>query len=309
MISYSRIKKGIEGRILGVIGNQKLIANYRYKCAFNSPINWKNPEDLNQWINWLEFCSDVSNWHLLADKYRVREYVTAKGFGGNLVPLIAKFDNPADININAYKLPLVLKMNNGCGDIIILKDHNNTYSNEELHNHFAPLFSSKYGLNTTEPHYTRIEPCLIAEEYLDASKQSISSSSLIDYKFWCFNGKPFCCFVCSNRTKQHFTIDLYTANKEWKRIEDGNLIYDDRHLKSKTEIPRPATIEQMIKIASHLSEGFPQMRVDLYEVNGKVYFGEITLTSMGGRMNYFSKEFLVTMGDLCRSAYTDLNKF
>lgn len=192
-------------------------------------------------------------------------------------------------------------MNNGCGDVKIIRERQNL-TIEEIREHFSKYFKTTYGNQTGEPHYTQIRPCLFAETYLDANQQSVKSSSLIDYKFWCFDGYPYCCFVCSNRTKHHFTIDLYTANEDWTRIDD-HLIFNEHHLKGINPIPRPKNLERMLEMASKLSKGFPQMRVDLYEVGGRVYFGELTMTSMGGRMNYFSKEILQKMGSLCKDAY------
>jgi len=201
----------------------------------------------------------------------------------------------------------VLKVNSGCGDIKIVKNITPN-TNEELQKHFAPFFSKKYGNETAEPHYTYIKPCIIVEQFLDANLQDVPSASLIDYKFWCFNGKPYCCFVCSDRSKAHFTIDLYSADEDWKRIEKDNLVYDSRHIKATEPMPRPKNLKLMLKLASALSKGHPQMRVDLYEVAGKVYFGEITMTSQGGRMRYFTERMLEKLGDECKDAINSLNK-
>lgn len=205
-----------------------------------------------------------------------------------------------------YPPPFVLKSNNGCGDIKVVKEIT-ADTNEELKKHFAPCFIKKYGLETAEPHYTRIKPCIVVEQFLDASLQVVPSTSLIDYKFWCFNGKPVCCFVCSDRSKQHFTVDLYSADDAWERIEDGNLVYDTHHLKATEPMPRPQNLKLMLELASALSKGHPQMRVDLYEVAGKVYFGEITMTSQGGRMQYLSERLLEKLGAECKNAFNSLN--
>jgi len=107
MLTFKRIIHGVEWRILRVIGNQRMLANYMYKCAFNKSINWENPQDINQWINWLEFNSDVATWPMLADKYRVRDYVKNLGFGSCLVPLIAKFDSVNSLNISKLPPPTI----------------------------------------------------------------------------------------------------------------------------------------------------------------------------------------------------------
>lgn len=299
-----RIFSGIKIRYWRKTRNLKAIAGYNYFSRFGEHIDWLNPKDLNQWINWLEFNSDISSWSVLADKYRVRDFIADKGFKGNLVPLVGVWDNPNNISFNELPSEFVLKINNGSGDVRIIRDKNEVDLNEIKH-YFNSLFKHPYGVNGGEPHYFGIKPMVIAEVLLDINKQPIKSSSIVDYKFWCFNGSPHCCFVCSNRTKQHFNIDLYSAS-DWKRIEKGNMIYSEQHLRNDNSIPQPDNLSEMLKIASSLSKGFPQMRVDLYEIDGKVYIGELTMTSFAGVMDYFSKECLIEMGNLCKQAVKEL---
>lgn len=100
---YKRVKRSIKGRLIKYVrrfGSPTFYANYLYEFAFNESIDWKNPKDLNQWINYLEYFSDTSMWSLLADKYRVREYVVSKGFSSELIPLLQRWDNVNNLNIS-----------------------------------------------------------------------------------------------------------------------------------------------------------------------------------------------------------------
>lgn len=106
MLTFRRISRGIEWRVYRALGAQRLLANYMYRCEFNKSINWDDPQDLNQWINWLEFKSDVSSWPMLADKYRVRDYVKDRGFGDCLVPLLAKFSSANELNVSLLPPPI-----------------------------------------------------------------------------------------------------------------------------------------------------------------------------------------------------------
>ena len=286
-------------------GNYKKLAELLYENVFHRKINWEHPEDLNQWINKIAFESDTSEWPRLADKYEVREYVKEKGFKDNLIPLLAKWEKPDDISFENLPDKCVLKVNNGSGDVRIITDKNKC-DIEGIRNYFKKILRNNFGKNTAEPHYLRIKPLIIAESLLDKEKQSFESSSLIDYKFWSFNGKPVSCFVCKDRAKDHFTIDLYTADDEWKKIDDGNLMFDSHHLKSNNYIPKPKQLKKMLEIVSTLSKGIPQVRIDLYEVDGKVYFGEMTLTSLSGRMNYFTNDYLKVLGAECSYAVEKL---
>lgn len=312
---FSKIKKAVKDpahtwdivliKYNKLTGNRKALADSMYHLVFKKHINWESPGDLNQWINWLELYSDTSRWSVYADKYKVREIVKEKGFGDNLVKLLAVWDDPEKIDFKELPDKFVLKMNNGSGDVIMVNDKSKA-DLSAIKEHFTTLFNSKFGDMGCEPHYDRINPLIIAEEMLDIEKQSTKSTSLIDYKFWCFDGEPVVCFICSDRTKEHFTVDLYSADKNWERIDEKYLVHDNHHLKASIPLPKPKNLDKMLKMVSTLSKGEPQMRVDLYEVDGKIYFGELTMTSAAGKMDYFNEECLKFLGDKCAKAVAKL---
>ena len=303
--TLTHIYRALKWRYIKRFGSPKAYADYLYFLRFGKKIKWDAPEDLNQWINWLAFNTDTSQWSMLADKYAVRKYVAEKGFENALVPLLAVWDKPDEITFDKLPSKFVLKINNGSGDIRIIRDKNNV-DIDEIKKYFAHLYEHPFGIDTAEPHYLRIQPKIIAEQLLEDI--SNKNDSLIDYKFYCFNGIPKWCFICKNRTKHHFTTDLYTADSSWKRIEQGNLHYDDTRLKAATAMERPLCLDRMLEMASCLSIGHPQMRVDFYEVNGRVYFGEITMTANAGRLYSFTEQALVEMGNLCGQAYRNIQR-
>ncbi len=159
---------------------------------------------------------------------------------------------------------------------------------------FNKLVKKKYGNISGEPHYLEIKPCIIAEELLDINNQPINTSSLIDYKIWCFNGKPEFTWCAWNRTDQHLDTGIYDMNWNY-RPEWSN--FSEHYRQGKEVIPKPINFDRMMEIASILSREFPIIRVDLYEVGKKVYFGELTFTSLGGFMDYLTPEFLLEMGN------------
>ncbi len=303
MLTPKRIYHGIKRRVLRSIQKYqpKIYADYLYYRSFGKHINWEQPEDLNQWINWLAFNTDTSQWSMLADKYAVRKYVAEKGFENALVPLLAIWDKPDEITFDKLPSKFVLKINNGSGDVLIIRNKENA-DLQGIKLYFKSLFHHPFGIDTAEPHYQRIKPKIIAEPLLEDATDKASNSSLIDYKFWCFNGVPYWCFVCSARTREHLTIDLYSADEKWERLENGNLDYPPHYKKALNETERPRALTKMLNIVSKLSIGLPQVRIDLYEVNNQIYFGEMTMTSAAGRMEYFTESALKEMGKLCKDA-------
>lgn len=257
--------------------------------------NFEHPKDVNEKINWMKFYGDTSLWPTLADKYAVREYVKERVGEEYLIPLIGKWDSVDDIDWEKLPNQFVMKCNNGSGDVVVCKDKLQL-DIKKTRKHFNQVLHIPYGLLTGESHYALIKPCIIAETLLDSNNQPNDSLSLVDYKIWCTNGKP-CYIVCySNRHNKYYSeIGIY--DKEWKSHPEY-LKYSSHYIREHQPIPRPQNLEVMLHIASKLSKDIPLVRVDLYEVNAHVYFGEMTLSSSGGYMNHFTQEFLNKMGEL-----------
>lgn len=258
-------------------------------------LDLKHPKDLNEKINWLKFNSDTTEWTRLADKYQVRTYVKERGLEQILIPLYGKWDRAEDINFETLPEQFVLKTNNGAGTVLLVKDKKELdipITRKKLNKW---LKQTKIGYQTVELHYTRIKPCIIAEKLIvDASVKDFSQS-LIDYKIWCFDGKPFCCLVVYDRniSSGEDSLDLYDL--EWNPIRECLTHPETRNFKS--VLKKPDHWEEMLNYASILSKGHKQVRVDLYNIDGKIYFGELTFTALGGYMIDYTPEILRIMGD------------
>lgn len=280
-------------KIIGSI-SPMLLTKILYKKTFGRSLNLRNPKTLNEKIHWLKFYGDTSKWALMSDKYRVREYVKNKGLEHTLVKLYGVWDNANDIDWDNLPNQFVLKANNGCGDVTICKDKSRI-DRQKLITYYNRLMKEHFGIQTGQLHYKEIKPCIIAEELLDVSKQQTRSSSLIDYKIWCFDGVPSYIFVYLNREKGVAQCMVYDV--DWKPHPEYLLSAEHFTIYSKP-IKKPNNLDEMLRVAKILSKGNPEMRVDLYEVDNKVYFGELTLTSACGFMNHFTDDFLKILGSL-----------
>lgn len=154
----------------------------------------------------------------------------------------------------------------------------------------------RFGQETVEFHYRKIKPVIIAEEFLKDDDNTFSSS-LVDYKVWCFNGKAFCICTYYNRTPQTLSSNVFDT--KWN-LMSGVQILSSHYILGETIVPKPECLDQLIEYAERLSEGHPQMRVDFYVIKNKIYFGEITMTSAMGFMGYFTQDFLLKMGQEAR---------
>ena len=254
-------------------------------------MNWKHPVDFNEKINWLKLYSDTSLWTLCADKYKVREYIEHKGYKNLLVPLLGKWDSAEEIDFDKLPNEFVLKTNHGSGDVIVV-ENKSEINFDEVRKVLNKNLKTPYGKYQGESHYLDIPPCIIAEPLLE--QKSSVSSSIIDYKIICFDGKPYCTLCFFNRKDGHYDFELHDLN--WQSHPEC-LVFNDHSRDGKGVILKPLSYDLMLKAASDLSKGFPQVRVDFYEIDGKPLLSELTFTTTGGCIRYFTDEYLKELGD------------
>jgi hypothetical protein len=268
----------------------KVMANKMYRSAMGKNIDWENPIDLNEKINWMKFNYDTTEWTRLADKYLVRDYVSQKGLADILVKLYGVWEDANDIDFEKLPNQFVLKTNHSCGTNIIVEDKSKL-DIAKTRKKLNKWLKVKYGVDTVEPHYAGIKPLIIAEEFLVNDNKI--SSSLVDYKVFCLNGKPHSILVCANRIEGHKDVGFYDV--DWRLLPD---MINLKHYTNSVEIKVPTNLSQMIKSAAILSEGHPFVRVDFYDVQGRLFFGEMTFTPMGGYMTSIEPKMLEEMGQL-----------
>lgn len=276
-------------------------ARHYYKRLYNERLDLKAPKDYIEKIQWLKVYSDLTQWTKLADKYRVREYVESCGLGDILVKLYGSWRDARYINFELLPKKFVLKTNNGCGTNILVYDKKMLDIKSTI-NLLNEWMKTKQGLISFQPHLWNIDRMIIAEELLEDSVSKSISASLIDYKFFCFNGEPYIINVLFDRKNRVIGTDIEPGaptilenvyDLEWNPVTDAYA--DDVTVINHPVITKPECLEEMITVCRILSKPFPQVRVDLYVVNGKVYFGELTFTS--GKMEEFSEALLKRMGD------------
>lgn len=279
------------------LGNHhpEILLKIRYRVVFKKKLNLKDPQDLNEKILWSKLYSDTSRWVDLADKYEVRKYVEGLGLGDILVKLYSVWYSPEEVNLNKLPEEFIIKANNGDGkgtNKIIRKDSSNKDQESQVRQMIRQWLGRKnIGSLHAEPHYNKMRPAVIAEEVLQLKD---GESTLTDFKLWCFNGKCHYIWACGNRNATGNSAYVMTYDTQWNAHPEYSVFNSD--YKQANVMPRPQNLEKMIEIAERLSMGFPILRVDLYNIDGRIYFGEMTFTSQGGFMDYYTPEFLNHMG-------------
>lgn len=283
--------KHLCGRVLGALKpnsffrNPKLITALWYMSQKGRIPHFSHPRNIDEQLmaNNLRAMNNEQERAIriqCADKYAVREYVRNKGFNHILNNCFGVYRSVDEIDFDDLPDQFVLKLTNGCGQNFICRDKRQldiASLKKTLHCWIdqAPFI----GLKTGEWHYSQIEPRIIAEEYLSFLDDG---NSLIDYKFHCFNGNVLGVLVCYDRDPQ-----THLANYDWYDLEwnltDGEP--EELH-KNQRIIPKPASFNEMIKIVKALSSNIEYVRIDLYDINGKPLFGEMTFTEGGNILVY-----------------------
>ena len=221
-----------------------------------------------------------------ADKYAVRQYVIDKGYADTLNDCYGVYESFDEIDFDSLPNQFVLKMTTACGMNFICKDKSKL-DIEKLRDIVADWYNNlkDYRLKTAEWHYVEIKPRLIVEKYLSMLGESLS---LVDYKFHCFNGKIYHIETLYDRDVRNHNLvcDAYTL--DWKRKD----VVMPQYQINRRMLPKPQNLEYMKRMAEVLSADFEYVRVDMYEVDGKVLFGELTFTPAGCvKSNYTKEEF------------------
>lgn len=272
------------------IHNDILYLKVLFFCKTLIVLRLKNPKRFTEKLQWLKIYYNRSVLHTqLVDKYRVRKFISQTIGDEFLFPLIGVWERVDDIDLSLLPDQFVLKTNHDSGGIWICKNKTSfkdkwpTYKEE-----IRKRLKSNYYLKGREYPYKNVEPCVIAEKYMVDE----SGIELKDYKFFCFNGEPQILFYASERFAGKVTnFDFFDMNLN--RIP----MFAKGHpttKKIKLNIPN---YDKMVEIAKKLSSGFPHVRIDLYNINGQIYFGEFTFHHDGGFVPFYPKDWDIKMGN------------
>ncbi len=267
-----------------------------YQERVGHPLDWDNLQTYTEKMQWAKMYDADPRKSRLSDKFAVREWVAETIGEEHLIPLLGCWDSFDEIDFDALPNQFVLKTNNGSGTNLIVKDKSklNLKQTRRLVQDWLDTDFAYY--NPFEHQYTAIPPKIIAEQFMVCD-----TGDLPDYKFLCFNGKPHFCWVDKNRHSNH-TCDFF--DMEWRHQP-----WSKYYFKTSDTLPSiPAHFDEMKNIVTALCADFSHVRVDLYNINGKIYFGEMTFTYASGYSRLSSPEADLMLGDLWQVDTTKRDK-
>jgi len=265
----------------------KIYIPYMYEYFTGKKLDLYNPIEFNQKIQWYKVFYQPEELTNLVDKYSVREYVKEKIGEQYLNELYHVYDKVAEINFDELPNEFIIKATHGCGYNLIVNDKStiNKFKTKLLFHKW--LNTSQYYRTGKEWAYKNIKKRLIVEKLLNEEGQP----SLIDYKFYCFNGKPKFLGIYVDRAK---TVKNGFYDTDFNKLPFSNKKNENT---IDTDIEKPSTFEEMILLSEKLADKFPFVRVDFYSIKGKITFGEMTFYPGDGRRDFTPEKYNTIIGD------------
>ena len=273
---------GVKGVLNWIPDEIYLKINFRIQT--NKKLNLENPITYNEKLQWLKLNDRNPIYTKLVDKYEVRKYITQSIGEEYLIPCLGIYNEFDEINFDLLPPKFVLKCTHDSGSVILCKDKK-TFDTEKANRILTKKLKQNHYNGGREWPYKHITPRIICEEYIVDEYEN----DLKDYKIFCFNGKPKLIQVDYNRFTNH-KRNLYTTN--WEFIDASIQYPNDRNV----NIEKPKSLEKMLNLATILSQSYPHVRVDFYNINEKIYFGELTFYHESGFAKYEPKELENLMG-------------
>ena len=264
----------------------KIIVSREFKDVFGYKLDLKHPKTLNEKIQWLKVYDKKDSYTLLVDKIAVRKYVANTIGESYLIPLLGEYDNFDDIDFEKLPSEFVIKTNNSSGGVVVCRNKDENFDIEEARKIIDYNLTHNFYEFTREYPYKNIKPSVMVEKYIGKDKLPA------DYKILCFNGKADNIMICYDRESKKtkfFFFDL-----DWNLLRYN---YQGLYAEKRFSIPKPDNLTLMIELAEKLSENLPLARIDFYNIDGKIYFGEITLYPDSGYDKNILPEFDLLLGN------------
>lgn len=266
----------------------KLYIELKYRYKVGKRLDWNSIRTFNEKIQWLKIHDRKTEYTKMVDKVSAKKYAEKIIGSKYIIPTIGVWDNCNDISLDALPDKFVIKTSHDSGGVFICKNKSRI-NWKRIKKEINRRLRRNYYFYGREWPYKNIPRKVIVEELLE-SKINLDSERISDYKFMTFNGTVKCIFVCTERDSSN-GLRVTFFDRQWNELP-----FERHYRRSDVKIGKPESLQEMISVAERLAEGIPFARIDLYEVDGHVYFGEITLYPGSGFEEFKPDEWDAIMG-------------
>ena len=266
----------------------KMYLELRYKIKTGHPLNLDNPKTFNEKLQWLKLYDRKPIYTTMVDKYEAKNYVAERIGTEYIIPTYGVWDSFDEIDFDALPNQFVLKCTHDSGGLVIVRDKKKL-DKKAAKAKIERSLKTNYYYHGREWPYKNVKPRILAETYMEDD----SGSGLRDYKFYCFGGVPKFLYI-SEGLEDHSTAHISFVTCDWQFAP-----YERSDYRPFDALPsKPSRFNLMMELATKLSQGTDFLRVDLYEVNGQVYFSELTLSPCSGFMPFKDEKHDYELGEM-----------
>ncbi len=281
-----RLAKSAYSRLFYYLAPDKVFLNKEFRKHLGRDINWEDPSTYNEKLQWLKVYNRNPLHTKLVDKFEVKQYVADLIGEEYIIPTLGVWERFADIDFDTLPEQFVLKCTHDSGGLVICRDKSKLDIEAARKKINASLKRNFYYVGREWP-YKNVRPRIIAEKYMVDE----SGYELKDYKWFCFDGEAKALFIATDRHAIDDTkFDFFDMDFQHLPFEHG-------HPNSKKTLAKPDSFDEMRRLAEKLSKNFIHVRVDFYDINGKVYFGELTFFHHSGMVPFVPQQWDNTFGD------------
>lgn len=265
--------------------DDKTFIKWEYFSGMKKFPNLKSPKTYNEKLQWLKLNDIHPEYAEMVDKATAKEYVSRIIGEEYIIPTLGVWDKFDEIDFDKLPNQFVLKTTHDSGGVVVVSDKSK-FDKEAAKKKLEKSLCNNYFLQHREYPYKGIKPRILAEQFMVDE----SGTELKDYKFFCFNGKCRMLFVATDRSIGDVKFDFFDE-------KFNHLPFVQGHPWATKEIKKPAGFDKMIELSEKLSKDFPHVRVDLYDINGKIYFGELTFFHFSGNVPFEPEEWDYKIGE------------
>ena len=252
-----------------------------FYARMHKKLDLNNPQTFSEKIQWLKLYDRKPEYTIMVDKFEVKKYVASKIGEEYIIPTLGVWDSFDEINFATLPEQFVLKCTHDSGGLVICTDKSEL-DIKAARKKINTSMQHNYFWGTREWPYKNVKPRIIAEQYMVDE----SGYELKDYKLFCFDGSSKAMFIASDRSKPDTETKFDFYDMEFKHLP-----FTNGHPNASHEIKCPISFEKMKQLAEVLSKGIPHVRVDFYDINGTIYFGELTFAHWSGMVPFEPEEW------------------
>ena len=271
-------------RLFSRFMSDETFVRWEYFSGMGKFPNLNHPVTYNEKLQWLKLNDIHPEYSRIVDKYEAKEFVRTIIGNEHIIPTLGIWESWDEIDFGILPEKFVLKTTHDSGGVAVCKDKSNK-TLRKAKKKICKSLKHNYFYEHREYPYKGIKPRIIAEQFMVDE----SGTELKDYKFFCFNGVPKMLFVATDRP--------FDTRFDFFDIEWNHLPFKQGHPLATKEIRKPVGFEKMKELSTKLSQGFPHVRVDLYDINGQIYFGELTFFHFSGNVPFEPKEWDYKIGE------------